>query len=186
MDNLDTSKLVALQVEQLDKEKRELSERLRIVAKRVDHLERAMRKEERPLLALDYERQQAEDQATYQVNHQVTIAAARQRHQDDIETKKRMGRMMADYYARRQEIAGKREEEFQRKREEARKKTDDEKAKRRATVLKQREAERKKREEEERIQREEEAEQARLEEGSPYIGPLVIPADTFSSRTKIG
>jgi len=55
MENLNTDDLMKLQVEQLEKEKRDLNQRLRIVAKRVDHLERACRKEERPLLGQDYE-----------------------------------------------------------------------------------------------------------------------------------
>ena len=48
---LDSAKLVAMQVEQLAKEKKEMDERLRIVGKRVDYLERAMRKEERAYTA---------------------------------------------------------------------------------------------------------------------------------------
>jgi translation initiation factor 3 subunit A len=51
MGTLDTESIIGLQVAQLEKEKKEVAERLRIVAKRVDHIERANRKEERPLLA---------------------------------------------------------------------------------------------------------------------------------------
>jgi hypothetical protein len=47
----------------MDREKRELNERMRIVAKRLDHIERAFRKAELPLLADDYARQQADDKA---------------------------------------------------------------------------------------------------------------------------
>ena len=55
-----------LQVEQLEKEKKDHNERLRIAAKRIDHVERAYRKEERPLLAQDYADQQAADRVTFE------------------------------------------------------------------------------------------------------------------------
>ncbi|KAG4302801.1 hypothetical protein PCK1_000961 [Pneumocystis canis] len=50
LEGLDTSKLRAIQLEQLEKETRDLNEKLRITSKRIDHLERAYRKEELPLL----------------------------------------------------------------------------------------------------------------------------------------
>ena len=55
-----------LQVEQLEKEKKELNEKMRVLSKRLDHVERAYRKEERPLLAKDYELQQANDRVVFE------------------------------------------------------------------------------------------------------------------------
>ena len=57
-----------LQVEQLQKEKRECEAQFRVISKRIDHMERTertYRQEERPLLVKDYELQQAIDRATF-------------------------------------------------------------------------------------------------------------------------
>ena len=45
LDNLDTDNLMRLQVQQLEKEKKDMQERMRLIAKRLDHTERAFRKE---------------------------------------------------------------------------------------------------------------------------------------------
>ncbi|CAG8452482.1 12541_t:CDS:2 [Ambispora gerdemannii] len=75
LENLDTDRLVQLQVEQLEKEKKELNERLRATAKRMDHLERAYRKEEIPLLEKDYERQRKADRAYHEAAQQERLEA---------------------------------------------------------------------------------------------------------------
>ncbi|KZS87690.1 hypothetical protein SISNIDRAFT_419271 [Sistotremastrum niveocremeum HHB9708] len=169
MENLNTDSLMKLQVEQLEKEKRETSERLRIISKRIDHLERAYRKEERPLLAEDYAHQQAEDLAVFQASAQARREAARLAHDADLQNKARLGRMMDDYINTRGVMAGKRGEEFARKREAANRKIEEEKSARRKAIAKSKEEERKKREEEEKKRKEEEeairkAEEERLAE----------------------
>jgi hypothetical protein len=153
-----------LQVEQLEKEKKELTERVRVAAKRLDHIERAYRKEERPLLASDYEKQQAEDKAAHEIAQKSRIESAKLAHQQDLETKKRLLRIMTDWKAYRETIINKRGDEFAKRKAAAQKKIDEEKAKKRAAVFKQREEERLRLEEEERIRREqEEEERMRLE-----------------------
>jgi len=164
LEGMDTTKLIQLQVSQIDREKKELTDKQRIISKRVDHLERALRKAELPLLAEDYERQKADDKAAHEAAATATIVTAEQTHRESVETKKRLARMMEDYNAHRRAIAGQREEELQKKKAEMKVKIDAEKAKRRAMVLKEREDERlaeeaRKQEEEERA-----AEEARLEE----------------------
>src|SRR6202034_2091797 len=115
MENLNTDDLMKLQVEQLEKEKKDLNQRLRIVAKRVDHIERAYRKEERPLLGQDYEEQQANDRLTFEAVQKARIEGSKISHQRDIETKKRLSRMMDDYKSRRDVIAGKRGDDYARR-----------------------------------------------------------------------
>ena len=162
-----------LQVEQLEKEKKELNERMRILSKRIDHIERAYRKEERPLLAKDYEIQQANDRAVFEEMQKERIEAHRQAHLQDLETKKRLARMVVDFNQMKATIAARRGEEFAKKQETAQRKMEEEKAKRRATILKEREEERLFQEEQERKRREQEEEAARLEAGIS-IGPLVV------------
>lgn len=165
MENLNTDSLMRLQVEQLEKEKKELNERMRIASKRLDHIERAYRKEERPLLAKDYEIQQANDKAAHEAAQKARIESARLSHQQDLETKKRLMRLMDDYTSYREVIISKRSEEFAKRREVSRAKIEEEKAKRKRAVLKQREEERIRHEQEEEAERLREEEERRMEEG---------------------
>ena len=158
-----------LQVEQLEKEKKELNERMRVLSKRIDHIERAYRKEERPLLAKDYEIQQADDRSIFEETQKSRLEAHRQAHLHDLETKKRLTRMVSDFNQMKQTITSRRGEEFAKKQELAQRKMEEEKSKRRATILKAREEERLLREEEERIQREREEEEERLEAGMSSV-----------------
>ena len=160
---LDAAKLVAMQVEQLAKEKREMDDRLRIVGKRVDHLERALRKEERPLLVDDYERQKAEDKEDYiQANARAREQAIAQQ-KASVELKKRLGRMMPDYLVARDAVESQQEEAFQRARTTAAKKIEEEKAKFKASVLARRKADKERREQHRR-----EEEEERLREQGEY------------------
>ncbi|GLB42801.1 putative RNA-binding component of the eukaryotic translation initiation factor 3 (eIF-3) complex, which is involved in protein synthesis of a specialized repertoire of mRNAs and, together with other initiation factors, stimulates binding of mRNA and methionyl-tRNAi to the 40S ribosome [Lyophyllum shimeji] len=162
LETVDTEGLIVMQVAQLEKEKKELSEKLRIAAKRVDHLERAYRKEERPLLAQDYERQQQHDRETHEAVQHTRKEAARATHEEDMATKARLARVMDDYLARREVLVARKAAEFAQKKEAARQKIEEEKAKRRAAVLKAREEERQRLEREEKARREKEEEEARL------------------------
>ncbi|KIJ45509.1 hypothetical protein M422DRAFT_29646 [Sphaerobolus stellatus SS14] len=164
LDTTDPDTLIRMQVDQIEKEKRERNEKVRVIAKRIDHLERAYRKEERPLLEQDYEGQQADDRAAYEVTVQTQLQASKEKFALDMATKKRVSRMMHDYEARRAAIMAKRDEEFKKRQAAAQKKIDEEKAKRRAEVLKEREEEMRKLEEEERRIREAEEEERRKEE----------------------
>ena len=122
MENLSTDNLMRLQVEQLEKEKKELNERMRVIAKRLDHVERAYRKEERPLLAKDYEQQQESDRAAHEAAQKARIEAARRSHQEDLETKKRLARVLPDYEAFRDKVVGRRGDEFTKRKEQAQRK----------------------------------------------------------------
>ena len=166
METLNTDKLMIIQVEQLEKEKKDLNERLRITAKRVDHIERAYRKEERPLLAKDYEDQKENDRITFNAIQQGRLDASKLAYDQDIAAKRRLSRMMGDYLARKEAQLAKKKDDFAKKTEAALKKMEDEKAKRRRIVLQEREEKRRQIEEEERKQRELEEEQARLEAGT--------------------
>lgn len=135
------------------KEKSQLNERLRIVAKRVDHLERAFRKEERPLLAADYERQKVEDRKTHEAANAAAREAAIAQQRAAIELKTRLGRMMPDYLVARELVESQRQEEFERARKAAEKKIAEEKQKFKEQVIARRKEERERRE---RARREEE------------------------------
>ena len=165
MEDLSKDRLMRLQVEQLKKEKKDLNERLRISAKRIDHLERSYRKEERPLLAQDYADQRSADRATFDALQQARLENARMAHNQAVTAKKRLGRMRELYAAHRETLLVARAEEYHRRKASAEKKMEEEKEKRRKAYAAQKEAERKQREEVEVAARkaEEEAEAAARE-----------------------
>ena len=182
LETYDTEQLITIQVGQLEKEKKEMNERLTRISKRIDHIERAYRKEERPLLAKDYEQQQETDRRNFEALQEERKTSARQAHEEAVATKKRLLRMREDYEARRAEILARKGEEFSKRKEAAARKIEEEKAKRRKAVLAQREEERKRLEEEERIRREQEEEEMRLEEGEIICAyPLALFADDVQS-----
>lgn len=158
-----------MQVAQLEKEKKDMNQRLRIIAKRVDHVERAYRKEERPLLAQDYDQQQLNDRETFEITQKTRRETSKLSHKEDLETKIRLSRMTGDYEVRREVYIQKRGDEFAKKREVAQKKMEEEKAKKRRDFI-LREEERKQQElEEEEERREEEERMERLERGSFFL-----------------
>ncbi len=180
-----------LQVEQLEKERKELNEKMRVASKRLDHTERAYRKQERPLLSQDYEVQQANDKAAHEAAQKARIENYRLSHQQGLEAKSRLSRMLPDFTARREAILAKREEEFARKQRLAQQKIDEEKAKLKAQFIKKKEEERHIREEELRIQREREEEEMRKEEelrreeeGTYIISPFHFPSSLLTSHRR--
>jgi hypothetical protein len=136
--SLDTEGLIGMQVAQLEKEKKELSERLRIVAKRVDRIERAYRKDARLLLAQDYEQQQTTDRETFAAIQTQCKEGARLAHEEHLETKKRLARMLPDYEKRRVVFLAKKGEKYAKRKDAASRKIE-EKAKRRKAVMAKRE-----------------------------------------------
>ncbi|CED83072.1 probable eukaryotic translation initiation factor eif-3 [Phaffia rhodozyma] len=148
IDNMDTDGLVQLQVEQLEKEKREMAERLRIIGKRTDHIERAFRKEEIPLVHADYERQQADDLAAHQLLQQQTRDHAKAVHEEAVGLKNRLARILGDYQIVKSDIQKRQAGLFEERRKASGIKIAEEKEKLRARVLAER-AERKRRAEEE-------------------------------------
>jgi hypothetical protein len=183
LETLDTEGLITIQVAQLEKEKKELSERLRIISKRIDHIERAYRKDERPLLAEDYAIQQKTDRETFDAIQKARLRTAREAHEEDLATKARLSRMLGDYHARRETIILKKGEEFAKKKEQAARRIHEEKEKRKKAVMKQREEERVKREKEEEAVRQREAEEARIAAGMFSFLSFVLFCSDKDGRT---
>ncbi|CAG8590568.1 4176_t:CDS:2 [Diversispora eburnea] len=165
LENLDTDKLVQLQVEQIEKEKRELNERLRVTAKRMDHVERAYRKEEIPLLEKDYELQKKADRAYHDAARKLQLETSSLKHTQDLKIKSRLMRILPDYQIYRAEIEQKQFEEFEERRRAAHTKIEEEKEKRRQVYRAKKEEERLQKEiEEAAIRKAEEEERNKLEE----------------------
>lgn len=171
MEDLSKDRLMRLQVEQLEKEKRDMNERLRVVAKRIDHIERAYRKDERPLLAQDYAEQQAADRATFEALQKARVENSLAAHNDAIASKKRLSRMLADFGAYKSTIIAKRQVEYTQKHAVAMEKMEEEKNMLVQAYNAKKEAERREREEAEAALRAAEEERLREEAGG-YISFL--------------
>lgn len=162
LDDLDSNRLRLLRISQLEKEKNDLNKNLRVTTKRIDHLERAFRKEEIKLLPEDYERQRKRDLEEYEKKKEETLKESQAKHKEDISLKHRLGRLLPAYDDFTRDVKERRKDEFEKRRKQAEKEYNQavEKRKREHRERKQREreaaeaAERQQREEEERIERE--------------------------------
>ena len=172
IDELDSDRLRMLRIEQLAKEKSELGNNLRITGKRIDHLERAFRKEELKHMSKDYESQRERDIELYEKTKAQTLRDAERRHKEDVQLKNRLERLVPTYETFRKDLEHKRHDEFEKRRKQAdrelenainKRKREIREGKARARREKE-EAERRQREEEERLAAEEEQRAAEEEE----------------------
>lgn len=157
VENLDSAKLVQLQVEQIEKEKRDLNTKLTATNKRIDHVERALRREEIPLLKRDYERQQKNDKIAHESAQQLRVETLKRQHTEELEIKQRLARIMPQFAAFRERTEATSRAEFEKKKKAAEEKKAKAKAERREQVLAERERERQRIEAEERAAAEERA-----------------------------
>jgi translation initiation factor 3 subunit A len=164
IDDLDTGRIRAMKLAALEKEKNELGERLRITGKRIDHLERAFRREEIKHLAEDYAEQRKQDLASYEKSKETTLREAEQKHKDDVALKHRLSRLVSTYEKFRDDIRQQRKAEFDKRKKVAERELQQKMDARRKEVKAQRERERREEEERERAAREEEERAAREEE----------------------
>ena len=170
--DLDSNQLRLLRISQLEKEKDSLSKNLRVTGKRIDHLERAFRKEEVKLLSKDYDAQRERDLAAYEKSKEENLREAERKHKEDVALKHRLSRLLPKYEEFTKDLKERRHDEFEKRRKAADREFQNavERRKREARERKARErrereeAERRAQEEEERIAREaEEAEAAAAE-----------------------
>ncbi len=164
LDDLDSNRLRLLRISQLEKEKNDLYKNLRVTGKRIDHLERAFRKEELKLLPKDYEAQSARDIAAYDKLKQEKLKEAERKHREDVALKHRLSRLLPIYEQFRNDLEGRRHEEFEKRRRLAEKEYQNAVEKRKRSVKERKireqrereEAEKRARDEEERAQKEKE------------------------------
>ena len=160
---LDSARIRALKLAALEKEKNQLGEQLRIAGKRIDHLERAYRREEVKHLTRDYERQMVLDEEAYEKAKAEELKEAEQKHKEDVALKHRLSRLVPTYQRFITDVREQRRSEFDKRKKAAEKELQAKMAARVKEVRDQRARERKVREEQERLEREAEA-KARAEE----------------------
>ncbi|XP_074855165.1 eukaryotic translation initiation factor 3 subunit A [Carettochelys insculpta] len=96
LEELDPDFIMAKQVEQLEKEKKELQERLKNQEKKIDYFERAKRLEEIPLIKTAYEEQRIRDMDLWEQQEEERITTMQLEREKALEHKKRMSRMVED------------------------------------------------------------------------------------------
>lgn len=172
IDELDTGRIRALKLQALEKEKTELGEKLKAAGRRVDHLERAYRREEIKKLSDDYQEQRERDLEEYETTKRETLRESKERHDSDVALKLRLARLVSPYESFRDRVRQERQSEFEKRRRTAQKELEAKKQERIRAVKERhvreaREAEERERaeqEEQERREREEEEKRVRDEE----------------------
>jgi translation initiation factor 3 subunit A len=163
-EELDANRLRAIKLAHLEKEKNELNDRVRTTAKRIDHLERALRREEAKHVPADYEAQKKHDLELYEAQKAETLKEAKQKHAEAVALKHRLGRLVPQFSSFRKELSEKRHEEFEKRRKAAEREFEAKKKQRVKEVQERRRREKQEREEEESRRKEEEERAAREEE----------------------
>ncbi|KAH7328529.1 hypothetical protein B0I35DRAFT_20494 [Stachybotrys elegans] len=154
LDNLDSNRLRAMKLAQLEREKNDVNEKLRITGKRLDHLERAFRKEESKKLADDYSKQVEEDRAIYEKVKAKTLQEAEEKHKESVELKHRLSRLVPLYETYRSSVYERRRDEFEKRRRDAERELEKQIAARKKEVRDRKLREKREREEHERELRE--------------------------------
>ncbi|CAH2323251.1 eukaryotic translation initiation factor 3 subunit A [Pelobates cultripes] len=96
LEELDPDFIMAKQVEQLEKEKKELQERLKNQEKKIDYFERAKRLEEIPLIKKAYEEQRINDMELWEQQEEERISTLLLEREKAVEHKNRLSRMVED------------------------------------------------------------------------------------------
>ncbi|KAI0480391.1 eukaryotic translation initiation factor 3 subunit A [Xylariaceae sp. FL0804] len=119
VENLNDIDIRAMKLAQLEREKNDIKERLRVTGKRIDHLERALRKEEVKKLPEDYAKQRERDVAAYETMKSETLQESKEKHKESVELKHRLTRMMPLYDSFKKSVRDRRRDEFEKRQRDA-------------------------------------------------------------------
>jgi len=150
-----------MKLAQLEREKNDINEKLRVTGKRIDHLERAFRKEEAKKLPEDYAHQRERDLAAYEKTKAQILKDAEAKHAEDLELSKRLSRLIPIYESFKEDVVERRHDEFEKRRRDAEKELEKQINLRRKEYRDRKIREKREREEQERLLREEEERAAR-------------------------
>merc|ERR1712226_1155586 len=112
---MDADEIMAKQVEELEKEKKELQIRLKSQEKKVDHLERAKRLEEIPLLKEEYVKFKDDAREVWIEQEKERIEGERKERDLAVLSSERLGRMKEDKDKYLENLLNERKQAFDRK-----------------------------------------------------------------------
>uniref|UniRef100_A0A8B9QDN7 Eukaryotic translation initiation factor 3 subunit A n=1 Tax=Apteryx owenii TaxID=8824 RepID=A0A8B9QDN7_APTOW len=192
LEELDPDFIMAKQVEQLEKEKKELQERLKNQEKKIDYFERAKRLEEIPLIKTAYEEQRVHDMELWEQQEeerdklkqfQERLAEERRNRLEERKKQRKEERRITYYKEKEEEEQRLREEQLLKEREEKerieREKREQEQREYQERVKKLEELEKKKRQREMEI---EERERRREEERRGLDDPFSRKESRWGDR----
>jgi len=94
--NLPAEEILQRQVEELEKEQKELQQRLKAQEKKVDYVERAKRIVEIPMLKKQFSAEKERDREFWEAQEEERVAKLIEEHKQALEHSKRLGRMQVD------------------------------------------------------------------------------------------
>lgn len=142
IEEYDTADLRVLQIKEIAKVNKELNEKMKAIGRKADHIERAIRLEEIPYWQKDAEKQLEIDQKLHETRYQALLAKSKKDHEERLAFKKRVERIVPDYFSVTKAINEQRKEEFEKTRKEKAAAFEKEKAARIREVKARRERER--------------------------------------------
>ncbi|KAI1335500.1 eukaryotic translation initiation factor 3 subunit A [Xylariaceae sp. FL0016] len=154
VENLNDIDIRAMKLAQLEREKNDIRERLRVTGKRIDHLERAFRKEEVKKLSDDYAKQRERDLAAYEASKEETLKLSKEKHEQSVDLKHRLSRLMPFYESYRKSLHDRRRDEFEKRQRDAERELEKQIAARKKEYRDRKLREKREREEKERALRE--------------------------------
>ncbi|CAI5962996.1 unnamed protein product [Closterium sp. NIES-64] len=111
---LDKRQLMEEALSEQLKEKQEAERRLQKLVRTLDHLERARREEEKPLLESAYQQRLVEERAWFEQQQAEAAAQSKTQHEQDLAEKIRLSRMLGDKEEFQEQVVGRRRGEFER------------------------------------------------------------------------
>lgn len=154
--DLDGNQIRAMKLAQLEREKNDMNEKLRITGKRLDHLERAFKQEEAKKMPADYAEQRKRDEEAYEKTKAQTLEEAKAKHAHNVALKHRLGKLIPFYESLRETVERERKEQFDKRNRDATRDYDKAVEQRKREFRERKARERREREEQERQLREEE------------------------------
>jgi len=154
LDDVDSNTIRAMKLAQLEREKNDINEKVRIIARRMDHLERAFRKEEVKKLADDYAVQRERDVAAYEKMKVETLRDSKEKHKESVELKHRLTRLVPHFESYRKSLHERRRDEFEKRQRDAERELEKQISMRRKEYRERKMREKREREEQERALRE--------------------------------
>lgn len=122
LQDLDADKLRLMQIEQLNKDKKDLEIKLKALSKKTDHTERAFRRYELQYLEKEADAQKEKDLAAYEEFKKSKTAKAKAEYEKALELKQRLGRILPDYSNFKVKIDAKNKEVLENIKKEAKEK----------------------------------------------------------------
>jgi translation initiation factor 3 subunit A len=153
---LDSTGIRQIKVKAMEKELQDKSEKLRVTWRRVDHLERAYRKEELKHIPEDYAAQRELDLEAYNQTKEETLRVSKEKHKSDVSLKHRLERLVPVYEDFKTRIQTERRTDFEKRRRKAEQELEAKMQARKQQYIAERQAQRQREEEEAERQREEE------------------------------